>query len=77
MANDKGKIEPGKAYMEIVYRPLADLHPNPKNPRKSTKEDIEKLEKSIKGNRNNIRWDTYPEDSPFTNEPKRNFNLNR
>lgn len=29
----------------------------------------------IKGNRNNIPWDTYPEDTPFTNEPKRNFIL--
>ena len=26
----------------------------------------------IKGKRNNIAWDTYPEDIPFTNEPKRN-----
>ena len=26
----------------------------------------------IKGKRNNIAWDTYKEDSPFTNEPKRN-----
>tara|TARA_R110002126_G_C10438240_1_gene498698 strand:+ start:851 stop:1747 length:897 start_codon:yes stop_codon:yes gene_type:complete len=25
----------------------------------------------IKGKRNNIAWDTYPEDVPFTNEPKR------
>jgi hypothetical protein len=29
----------------------------------------------IKGKRNNIPWDTYPEDTPFTNEPKRNFIL--
>ena len=28
--------------------------------------------KLIKGERNNIAWDTYPEDYPFTNEPKRN-----
>ncbi len=26
----------------------------------------------LKGERNNIAWDTYPEDYPFTNEPKRN-----
>ena len=25
----------------------------------------------MKGERNNIAWDTYPEDCPFTNEPKR------
>lgn len=31
----------------------------------------------IKGKRNNIPWDTYPEDYPFTNEPKRTFSLNR
>lgn len=28
------------------------------------------------GERNNIAWDTYPEDTPFTNEPKRDFVLN-
>lgn len=27
--------------------------------------------KLMKGGRNNIAWDTYPEDYPFTNEPKR------
>lgn len=27
--------------------------------------------KMMKGERNNIAWDTYPEDYPFTNEPKR------
>lgn len=27
--------------------------------------------KLMKGERNNIAWDTYPEDYPFTNEPKR------
>ena len=27
----------------------------------------------IKGKRNNIAWDTYKEDVPFTNEPKRNL----
>lgn len=26
----------------------------------------------MKGERNNVAWDTYPEDYPFTNEPKRN-----
>lgn len=26
----------------------------------------------MKGERSNIAWDTYPEDYPFTNEPKRN-----
>ena len=31
----------------------------------------------IKGRANNLAWDTYPEDTPFTNEPKRNFDLNR
>lgn len=50
MANDKGKIEPGKAYTEIVYRPLADLHPHPKNPRKATEAAIKKLAESIKNN---------------------------
>lgn len=29
----------------------------------------------MKGERSNIEWDTYPEDVPFTNEPKRNFKL--
>ena len=28
----------------------------------------------IKGKRSNIAWDTYPEDVPFTNEPKRKKN---
>ena len=28
--------------------------------------------KLMKGERNNIAWDTYPEDYPFTNEPRRN-----
>lgn len=36
--------------MEIVYRKLSELKPNPKNPRKSTEEAIEKLAESIKGN---------------------------
>ena len=27
--------------------------------------------KLMKGERNNIAWDTYPEDYPFTNEPRR------
>lgn len=27
--------------------------------------------KMMKGKRNNIAWDTYPEDYPFTNEPRR------
>lgn len=35
-----------------------------------------KVIKSING-RDNIAWDTYEEDYPFTNEPKRNFELNR
>lgn len=30
----------------------------------------------MKGDRNNIAWDTYPEDTPFTNEPKRKYKLN-
>ena len=33
--------------------------------------------KILRGNRTNIAWDTYPEDTPFTNEPKRVFSLNR
>ena len=33
---------------DIVMRDLADLKPNPKNPRKATKEAIEKLAESIK-----------------------------
>lgn len=36
--------------MEIVYRKLSELKPNPKNPRKSTKEAIEKLARSISEN---------------------------
>ena len=36
--------------MEIVYRKLSELKPNPKNPRKGTKEAIAKLAESIKGN---------------------------
>lgn len=36
--------------MEIVYRPLADLKPNPKNPRKGSSEAIAKLADSIKNN---------------------------
>ena len=39
-----------KAGVEIVYRPVADLHPNPKNPRKATPEAIANLAESIKGN---------------------------
>ncbi|MGN0191076.1 MAG: hypothetical protein ACI39U_05415 [Candidatus Cryptobacteroides sp.] len=33
--------------------------------------------KIIRGSANNIAWDTYPEDVPFTNEPCRTFSLNR
>lgn len=29
-----------------------------------------------KGGRSNIEWNTYPEDTPFTNEPKRKYVLN-
>lgn len=36
--------------MEIVYRKLADLKPNPKNPRKITQDKIERLAESIKSN---------------------------
>lgn len=36
--------------MEIVYRKLSELKPNPKNPRKATKEAIEKLARSISEN---------------------------
>lgn len=31
----------------------------------------------IKGKRSNIAWDAYPEDVPFTNEPKRDYDLCR
>lgn len=31
----------------------------------------------MKGKRSNIAWDTYPEDVPFTNEPKRVYDLCR
>lgn len=31
----------------------------------------------VKGKRSNIAWDTYPEDVPFTNEPKRVYDLCR
>lgn len=31
----------------------------------------------MNGKRSNIAWDTYPEDVPFTNEPKRCFELFR
>jgi len=34
--------------MEIIYRPLKDLYPNPKNPRKATEEAIADLAESIK-----------------------------
>ena len=40
------------AGLQIVYRKLSEMHPNPKNPRKSTKEAIERLAASIKGNPN-------------------------
>lgn len=33
------------------------------------------MPKILKGERNNIGWDTYPEDTPFTNEPKRAYKL--
>lgn len=36
--------------MEIVYRKLADIKPNPRNPRKATPEAIKELSESIKGN---------------------------
>jgi hypothetical protein len=35
---------------QIEYRRLSELKPNPKNPRKSTKEAVEKLAESIKSN---------------------------
>lgn len=40
------------AGLQIVYRKLSEMHPNPKNPRKSTKEAIERLAESIEGNPN-------------------------
>lgn len=36
--------------MEITYRNLSEIKPNPKNPRKGTKEAVEKLAESIKAN---------------------------
>ena len=36
--------------MEIIYRKLSDMRQNPRNPRKSTQEAIEKLAVSIKAN---------------------------
>lgn len=36
--------------MEIVYRKLSDIKPNPKNPRKGTPEAVQKLAESIKAN---------------------------
>lgn len=36
--------------MEIIYRPLKDLHPNPKNPRKGSEDAIAQLAQSIKAN---------------------------
>ncbi len=53
MANVKGKNErPQAIYVQaqIEYRRLSELKPNPKNPRKSTKEAVEKLAESIKNN---------------------------
>lgn len=31
----------------------------------------------IRGKRGNIAWDTYPEDTPFSNEPRRTYDLHR
>lgn len=51
MANVKGKNErPQDVHTQIEYRRLSELKPNPKNPRKSTKEAVEKLAESIKSN---------------------------
>ena len=36
--------------MEIIYRNLSELKPNPKNPRKQSPQGIESLVKSIKDN---------------------------
>lgn len=36
--------------MEIVYRKLSDIKPNPKNPRSATEEEIKALAESIKSN---------------------------
>ncbi len=36
--------------MEIIYRPLADIKPNPKNPRNIQPEEKKRLAESIKGN---------------------------
>ena len=36
--------------MEIVYRKLSDIKPNPKNPRKGSPEAVQKLAESIKAN---------------------------
>lgn len=51
MANVKGKNEKSiKGHLNIEYRLLEYLQPNPKNPRKSTPEQIKKLAESIKAN---------------------------
>ena len=51
MANVKGKNEKSiKGHLNIEYRFLEYLQPNPKNPRKSTPEQIKKLAESIKAN---------------------------
>ena len=51
MANVKGKNErPADVHSRIEYRLLSELVPNPKNPRKSTREAVEKLSQSIKAN---------------------------
>ena len=34
--------------MEIIYRNLSEMKPHPKNPRKSTREAVEKLAESIR-----------------------------
>lgn len=36
--------------MEIIYRPLKDLHPNPKNPRTGSESAVAELAESIKAN---------------------------
>ena len=36
--------------MEIVYRKLSDIKPNPKNPRSATEEEIKALAESIRSN---------------------------
>jgi len=50
MATKKGKSNANEVQNPIVYRALADLKPNPKNPRKGSPEEIKALADSIEQN---------------------------